>query len=477
MNLLNWRRWLPALLFLPGFLQAAVCELPPSSAASATRSPPVHVEGRRFVDDRGRTVLLRGVNVSGDAKVPPFIGVTAAHQLDPLPGWGFNTLRLLFTWEAFEPAPCEYDEAYLQYYEQVTEWAAQRDLLVIVDFHQDAFSRFSIGGCGEGFPAWAVHSSIRLREPRNDAGCESWGTRMLFDFDHHRAWHHFHRDSEGARSHFLAMVERVAQRMARHHNVIGYDVINEPWGTNSELLSLYEDAGRAIRRQDPAAMLLIPPHAFLSSGLLANGIPRPHLTNFAYAPHFYDPIMITLKWWLGNSSAPALNTMWRQAQAWDVPMLLGEFGAPASTRGGPAYISQLYDWLDGTLASSAHWNYTPNWNANSKDGWNQEDLNISDDRGQLRDNFRVRPYPVATAGEPLGFQLSDAGLSYEWHHQPRQGATELFLPPAWWQAGFQYELQGLDVTESAPHQRCRRLGWRLSCQLPQAATVRLIIKL
>ncbi|MEE2730575.1 MAG: cellulase family glycosylhydrolase [Pseudomonadota bacterium] len=431
---------------------SADCQPPTPSAA--VRTPPVQVQGRHFVDPQGRVLLLRGINVSGDAKVPPFYGVTAAQQLDPLPRWGFNTLRLLFTWEAFEPAPCDYDESYLQYYEQVTRWAAERDLYVIVDFHQDAFSRFSNGGCGEGFPAWAVHSSIALQTPRNhEAVCESWGTRMLLDLSHHRTWYHFHRDSEGARSRFLAMVERVAARMASHDNVIGYDVLNEPWGTNRELLSLYEDAGRAIRHQDPEAMLFIPPHAFLSSGLVGNGIPRPELENFAYAPHFYDPIMITFKWWLGNSSAPALNIMARQAEEWDVPLFLGEFGAPAATRGGAAYIRQLYDWLDSRFASSAHWNYTPNWNDQTLDGWNLEDLSITAGSDALRQNYAVRPYPLASAGAPLQLAVSEQQLRYRWQHDPRRGGTELFVPEDWWQEGLTWEAPG----------PCRQRGLTLQC--------------
>lgn len=458
-----------ALLFASSWLQAAECEAP--SPTAETRMPPVQVSGRQFVDAQGRVVVLRGINVSGDSKVPPFYGVTAASQLDPLPAWGLNTLRLLFTWEAFEPAPCDYEESYLQYYEQVTRWAAQRGLYVIVDFHQDAFSRFSTGGCGEGFPAWAVHSSIPLQEPLNDERCESWGTQMLVDFSHHRSWHHFHRDTEGARTRFLAMVERVAQRMAQHSNVIGYDVLNEPWGTNSELLNLYQDAGAVIRRQDPQAMLFIPPHAFLSSGLVGNGIPRPNLDNFAYAPHYYDPIMITFKWWLGNSSAWPLNIMWRQAEDWDVPMMLGEFGAPANTRGGAAYISQIYDWLDSTQASSAHWNYTPNWNADTKDGWNHEDLNITDDTGELRSNFAVRPYAVATAGEPQSLQVSDTGLEFHWQHDPTQGATELFIPPLWWQQGISVDLQ------AGFEDGCERQGNHLVCRLQQAQPALLRVEL
>lgn len=454
-------------LCLNGLAWADDCQTPLPVVTQAMEQPAntVRVEGQRFVDRQGRDLILRAVNVSGDAKLPPFRGVIGAGQLDPLPEWGFNAVRLLFTWEAFEPTPCEYDRDYLSYYQQVVEWAEERDLLVIVDFHQDAFSRFTNRGCGEGFPAWAVHSSIPLREPRNDHRCESWGTWMIFDKAQHQAWHHFHRDSEGARTRYIAMMERVAHHLSRHGNVIGYEIINEPWGSDAELVSLYEDAGAALRRQHSDAILFVPPHALLSSGLLVNGMPRPGLTNFAYSPHFYDPLMFSFKRWFGNSSAVFLNPMRQFAERWNVPMFLGELGATAGLPGVVGYTRQLYDWLDKHGVSSAHWNYTPNWTQHSKDGWNHENLSISNDRGQLRDNYFVRPYPVVTAGKVLSFRTDETGFEFVWQVVTDtlgvDAENELFVPPEWWQRGF-----SLQSSVHAPL-TCEQRVFRLVCNFPE----------
>jgi len=182
---------------------------------------PLRAEGSYLKDRTGRVVLLRGVNATGDAKVPPFRPLNSPTLLAPLPGWGLNTLRLLFNWEAFEPTRCHYDDSYLAYYEQVASAAEALGLYVIVDFHQDAYSRFSLGGCGEGFPSWSVASTIALQIPRNDGGCSGWGASMLFDTSHHATWSAFHKDTEGARTRYVAMVRAVADRMSRHANVVG----------------------------------------------------------------------------------------------------------------------------------------------------------------------------------------------------------------------------------------------------------------
>jgi endoglycosylceramidase len=402
--------------------------------ADATEaSAPLHVDGRFIKDTQGRTVLLRGINTSGDSKVPSFMPITDAAMLDPLPGWGINTLRLLFTWEAFEPERCNYDSAYLQYYEQVVEWANERGLYVIVDFHQDAYSRYSIDGCGEGFPEWSVYSGIELKEPDNGEACEGWGTKMLFDLSHHDTWHHFYADSEGARSRYIEMARVVADHMSDHPNVIGYELINEPWGTDDELASFYNDVGNAIRERHPSAILFVPPHALLSSGMGSNSIAKPEFSNFVYSPHFYDPFVIMYKTWFGNDPATSLDNMSAHAAEWDVPLLLGEYGAPAETSDVEGYMDALNAWLNTGMHSGTQWNYTPTWRADTKDGWNHEDLSIVDDSGELRANFRPRVYPSNIAGTDASFSESESSFTLSWTHDNSLGSTEIFIPEGFMQ--------------------------------------------
>lgn len=401
---------------------------------AAEASPELRVEGRHFVDASGRVVILRGVNVAGNAKVPPFRPAEDPAIFDPLKAWGMNVARLLFTWEAYEPAPGAYDEGYLDYYAAAARAAWDRGLYVIVDFHQDAFSRFTIGGCGDGFPAWALPPSISPAQPDNGPACEDWGLRMIKDSDMHAAWASFYADETGARTRYLAMLKSVAARLEGEPGVIGYDIMNEPWGDEvMDLAPFHNDATAAIREASPSAIIFVSPRALTSSGEPTK-LPPPAFSNAAYAPHFYDATVLLFKTWSGTQPTEAFANMTGTAEAWGVPLFLGEFGAPAETVNGDLYMNAMYRRLDEGLASGAQWVYTPGWTPEAKDGWNAEDLSIVDDLGRTRPNFRPRPYPRRISGAPVSLLVTseqtirENRLEIEWDHDPKTGETEIFMP-------------------------------------------------
>src|SRR5688572_19460169 len=131
--------------FAPGlWLSGALAGL---TAAAPAQGASLRADGRFFRDDQGGVVTLRGLNLAADAKVPNFRPIQDPALLDRLPGLGVNVARLLFTWEAFEPERGAHDASYLDYYTGVVDALHARGVWVIVDIHQDAFSRFSTDGC------------------------------------------------------------------------------------------------------------------------------------------------------------------------------------------------------------------------------------------------------------------------------------------------------------------------------------------
>lgn len=190
-----------------------------------------------------------------------------------------------------------------------------------------------------------------------------------------------------------------------------------------------------------------------------------------HAPHWYDGLTLFTKHFARDLSLdltcmrPVLGAeavresyasqlAYLRAQHPNLPMLLGEFGLNFDLDGGAAYRSGDYrdqiDAIDGyyaaveaTRISCTQWNYTSDNSHEWGDNWNAEDLSIfsPDDRrfrgsSDIHAGGRalaaiVRPYPRATAGEPLrlAYDLQTRSFSFELRCDPRiQAASEIFVP-------------------------------------------------
>ncbi|EGN96345.1 glycoside hydrolase family 5 protein [Serpula lacrymans var. lacrymans S7.3] len=156
----------------------------PSISPTTGQSTPasfIHTIDSNFVDNTGRTLLLRGVNLSGSSKAPvgrpsyiyegfwdiaeqggeSFVGRplnledgSADVHLARLRGWGFNIIRFPVTWEALEhEGPGKYDYKFMDYIVQVLRKCKEYGFKVYMNPHQDTWSRFS---GGSGAPYWTL---------------------------------------------------------------------------------------------------------------------------------------------------------------------------------------------------------------------------------------------------------------------------------------------------------------------------------
>ncbi len=236
----------------------------------------IHTEGPWFKDEAGRTLILRGVNLGGSSKVPsspdgatyrregffdhrhvsfvgrPFPEAEADEHFERIRRWGFRVLRLLVTWEAIEHAgPGEYDLSYLEYFTAIVRKAGEHGLAVIIDPHQDVWSRF----CGgDGAPGWTleavgfditrfaetgaaivhqVHGDPfpRMIWPTNATKLAAATMFTLF-FGGNDFAPRTRIDGEPAQRylqrHYVDSICQLARRVSGQSHVIGYDTLNEP---------------------------------------------------------------------------------------------------------------------------------------------------------------------------------------------------------------------------------------------------------
>ena len=400
-------------------------------------------DGRWIRDELGRVRIFRGANVSGRSKHPPFLPFEDPAWFDQLAGWGWNAVRLLVMWEGLEPERTVYDDAYLGKLKALAMAAGERGLNVIVDFHQDLFSR-ELGG--DGAPSWTL-------PPQNtSAPGRSWFFRYLTRPTVQRTFERFWRDADGLQTSLVTCVRRVMQVMAEVPAVIGYDVFNEPMGSIGSLLGgalerrslpAYYQACVAARDQlDPTRLLFIEPSPMAAFGAPVR-LPRMPAPNLVFAPHLYDASAI-----LAGRYVPALSlfpaslaSLERSARRLAMPLLIGEFGVLNGTRGGDRMMEDECRLLDRAFASWTVWHYNP-----TELDWNDEAASIVAPGGgdRLWTSALIRPYPRAIAGEPLRWDSDRGGPWRLTYRAVGDAATEIVIPARWASAGCDVHVEGAD---------------------------------
>ena len=136
----------------------------------------------------------------------------------------------------------------------------------------------------------------------------------------------------------------------------------------------------------------------------------------------------------------------------DIPTLIGEFGIPYDMHAKKAYktgqfdrqelaLDRSFQALEANLLHATLWNYTPDNSNEHGDLWNEEDLSIfSRDQqtnpmdinsGARAPAAFIRPYPLATAGEPLSFSFHMRSKHFKFYFQGDSevtAPTEIFVP-------------------------------------------------
>ena len=231
----------------------------------------LHVEhggGTPYIaDQEGRRVLLHGAIPAGlidfwsgsdpkvtnpapyypidpaayaDGKCPGNSSVIATPPLcqkdiERMAALGFNSVRLPLSWSLLEPERGKFNEQYINRATQVVGWAHSAGMYVILDMHQNAYSRYV------GRSATAVLPGSQTISLRYYTGAPEWAT---FTDGLPSVWYSNQREVNpavmeaatsfwynraGIQDEYIKTVAHLLARFKDDSTVAGISVYNEPW--------------------------------------------------------------------------------------------------------------------------------------------------------------------------------------------------------------------------------------------------------
>ncbi|MFE3185614.1 cellulase family glycosylhydrolase [Streptomyces violascens] len=409
---------------------------------------PAHTAtGHRWItDDQGRALVLTGLNTASSAKsrpdgLPWIKEADVQRESDAL---GSDFVRFLIQWRNVEPKPGEYDDGYLAQVAERVRWYGARGYRVMLDLHQDVYGPKVKGN---GAPEWATENEglpvaeqdqweLKYIEPGTVRAFDNfWGTRTA---------------SRDLRAHYAAAWAHVAARFADDPAVLGYDLMNEPFGGSVQgpafeagpLAALYRQAIAAIRKVDRDSWIFVEPEAVSTNWGLPSALP--YLADprgdgpearIAYAPHLYPLPMDLGGGYTGDAEKWVDRTLasWREqtektAERLGAPVLIGEYGLDATLPGALRYVAKVRAMADDMGAGTAYWSNDPG-------SWAPWDQNLKP-TGLLP--VLDRPEPRAIAGDPVAYAWDEPSrtLSVSW--RPAEGVrgdTEVYLPARFFPKG------------------------------------------
>jgi endoglycosylceramidase len=197
----------------------------------------------RLFDEYGRERIFHGVNiVYKDKPWYPKLDVFdpqfsyCDEDMKLLKSWGFNAIRLGVMWPGVEPEYNKYNTTYIDILHKIVKDSEKYGIYVILDFHQDLLARQF---CGEGVPDWVFTKPLGFPLPISlPYKKNSMGVSSRKDCDKHNwiSYHFSFGASHGFQllytdlsTKFADFWRLVASRFKDSKNIIGYEIINEPW--------------------------------------------------------------------------------------------------------------------------------------------------------------------------------------------------------------------------------------------------------
>jgi endoglycosylceramidase len=464
----------------------AATVLLPADAGARLR-PPLGHSGRWITDVDGRITVLHGLNMV--YKRPPYAPDAVGFGDDDaafLASEGYNTVRVGLIYKAVEPSPGAYDDAYLARIERTVNTLGRHGIVSLLDFHQDMYNeRFQ----GEGWPDWAIQDDGLPPQPQN-----GFPANYLLMPALQRAFDHFWANDPGPggvglQDRYAAAWRHVAQRFRTNRNVLGYDLLNEPWPGSTwqqcaqpagcpefdaRLSEFVQRVRTAIRSVDPTTLVWYEPNVLFNNG------PDTNLADFpdpSLGMSFHDYCLTANEGGGGYSEdcktfdSLVFSNAEKRSEATGDALLLTEFGA-TDDRGSLLGVLSL---ADRNMMSWQEWHYCGCDDPTTTGSGDKQAIVLDPAKPPAGKNLKTstldvvtRPYPQAVAGVPQSWAFDPDSRQFSLAFDPTQrvdesgsfgvGAeTEIAMPKRQYPNGYAADVRG-GALLSAPGARVMRVA-------------------
>lgn len=373
-----------------------------------------------IVDGQGRIVLYHGVNASNYSKS------SEDHQpwqtredFARLNEWGFNLVRLLIFWEAVEPSSGSYDDKYMAAVLERVQWLQELGIDVLLDLHQDLYNR-KFGG--NGFPDWTVDDGgypFTMREPWNLNYLEP---AVLTCYD--RFWR-----SEVLKTSYVEMLRYVYSKVDKLPNVIGLEIMNEPWpligaGFEKYVLTDFYESIEKMKAANHYQLPLYFEAAIFTSAGIPSGLRYTPQSAAVYSAHYYDPFCHEGKpysefgRWLMKT---ALYRRIAEAHRAGTPLMYTEFGISPDVTDYDDFLNDLIGLMD---------TYQVSWTYYTYDKGTGDSFGLIDDSGNTRPNIDplIQIYPQRIAGKNASWRREANRFTLMYDGMDTPAPTVIFVP-------------------------------------------------
>jgi len=325
----------------------------------------------------------------------------------------------------------------------IVEMCAEKGIYVLFDFHHDLWSEKY---CGEGAPNWAALEDSNSQFPRpiyaaypvdhegypSESDCEkhNWfnyhGTYALSS-----AFQSFYDNKDGIRDSFAQFWKHVASQFNQYDNVIGYEIINEPfagdvfknkwlavpgYADRENLQPLYQSVHEAIREVDTEKLIFFEPITWDNFNVGFTQVPGgdEYKNRSVLSYHHYWPLPNVLS--LDHTIRRRIEDSKRLGSG----LMLTEFDVNTVTvlksQAAPSTILHHLEACDKRLQSWIGWNYKP---LVAKTGPG-ESL-IDSKTGFIRPdwvNLFSRPYAQSVAGQVESMEFNNHTKVFKLKYTP-----------------------------------------------------------